>query len=96
VLAGLLAQARAAVVVVQHGRPTDADEPGIVYLSRSDLHLTVTSGGRFEYMDGTKIRGLFSSANPLFESAARVYDGHTIGVVLTGGGRDATDGRADG
>ena len=33
------------------------------------------------------IRFVRSSANPLFESAARVFDGHVIAVVLTGGGQ---------
>src|SRR5262249_4872578 len=47
---------------------------------------------RFEYMDGAKVRGLFSSANPLFESAARAFGDRTIAVVLTGSGIDATDG----
>jgi two-component system chemotaxis response regulator CheB len=77
------------VVLASDGQPI---ESGTVYLSRCDLHLTVASDGRFAYMDGIRVRGLFSSANPLFESAARVFGDRTIGVVLTGGGRDATDG----
>jgi CheB methylesterase len=44
------------------------------------------------HFDGTRIRFLRSSANPLFESAARVFEGRTIGVVLSGGGSDGTDG----
>jgi two-component system chemotaxis response regulator CheB len=77
------------VVLAKEGQPI---EPGVVYVSRPDLHLTVGPGGRFEYVDGTKVRGLFSSANPLFESAARAFNDRTIGVVLTGSGIDATDG----
>ena len=67
-------------------------EAGHVYLSRADSHLTITPEHAFVYRDGSRIRFLRSSANPLFESAARVYDGHVIAVVLTGYGRDATDG----
>lgn len=70
----------------------EAIEAGRAYLARADRHLTVTSDRTFSYHDGTKIRFTRSSANPLFESAARVFDGHVIAVVLTGGGRDATDG----
>jgi two-component system chemotaxis response regulator CheB len=33
-----------------------------------------------------------SSANPLLESAAKVFDDRVIAVVLTGSGMDATDG----
>jgi len=77
------------VVLASEGQPI---EPGVVYLSRPDLHLTVAPGGRFEYVDGTRVCGVFSSANPLFESAARAFGDRTIGVVLTGSGIDATDG----
>jgi two-component system chemotaxis response regulator CheB len=77
---------------VQVARPGEAIVPGQVYLARADRHLTVTPDRTFMYRDGTKIRFTRSSANPLFESAARVFGGHVVAVVLTGGGRDATDG----
>jgi two-component system chemotaxis response regulator CheB len=63
-----------------------------VYLARPDRHLTVATDRRFQYRDGTKIRFLYSSANPLFESAAQVFRDRVVGVVLTGSGSDATDG----
>jgi two-component system chemotaxis response regulator CheB len=77
------------VRIASQGEPI---KPGYVYLARSDSHLTVTADRTFIYRDGTRIRFLRSSANPLFESAARVFGGHIVGVVLTGTGRDATDG----
>ena len=52
----------------------------------------MTADGAFVYRDGRRIRFLRSSANPLFESAAKVFEGHVIAVVLTGYGRDGTDG----
>lgn len=67
-------------------------EPGHVYVAQSDSHLTVTPERRFISRDGSRIRFLQSSANPLFSSAARVFGGRVIGVVLSGGGSDATDG----
>lgn len=67
-------------------------EPGRVYLARADNHLTVTPDRTFMYRDGTRIRFTRSSANPLFESAAKVFGGRVVAVVLTGGGHDATDG----
>lgn len=67
-------------------------KPATVYVARADSHLTVAADKTFHYRNGTKIRHLRSSANPLFESAARVFDGHVIAVVLTGSGHDATDG----
>ena len=67
-------------------------EPHHVYLAPSDSHLTVVPERRFLSRDGTRIRFVRSSANPLLDSAAQVFDGHLIGVVLTGSGSDAADG----
>jgi two-component system chemotaxis response regulator CheB len=47
---------------------------------------------RFFYTDGTRIRFVRSSANPLLESAADAFDGRLIAVVLSGTGSDGTDG----
>lgn len=67
-------------------------EAGRVYVAAADSHLTVTPDHAFIYRDGSRIRFLRASANPLLESAAPVYDGHVVAVVLTGGGSDASDG----
>ena len=80
---------RMPVTTARLGEPV---EPGVVYIARPDLHLRVGSSRCFGYANGTRIRGVLSSANPLFESAADVYKDRTIGVVLTGSGFDATDG----
>ena len=66
--------------------------PGVVYIARPDLHLTVNPESRFEYVNGTRVRGVLSSANPLLESAAPIFNDRLIAVVLTGSGLDATDG----
>jgi two-component system chemotaxis response regulator CheB len=66
--------------------------PGTVYLAPPDLHLTVRPGGTACLTDGRKIRFVRSSANPLFESAAESLGGQVLAVVLTGFGRDGTDG----
>ena len=66
--------------------------PGTIYLARPDRHLMFSDTGTFRYTDGTRIRFLRSSANPLFESAARVFGSNAVAVVLTGSGMDGTDG----
>jgi two-component system, chemotaxis family, protein-glutamate methylesterase/glutaminase len=70
----------------------DVLEPGTIYLARPDSHLTVTPDHAMVYRDGSRIRFVRSSANPLFESAAKVFDRHVVAVVLSGCGRDATNG----
>jgi two-component system, chemotaxis family, protein-glutamate methylesterase/glutaminase len=67
-------------------------QPATVYVARADSHLTIAVDRTFHYLNGGRICFVRSSANPLFESAARVFDGHLVAVVLTGGGHDATDG----
>jgi two-component system, chemotaxis family, protein-glutamate methylesterase/glutaminase len=67
-------------------------EPGVVYIAPADFHVTLTAAHTIAHTDGRRIRFLLSSANPLFESAATVFGGAAIAVVLTGSGFDATDG----
>lgn len=85
----LMRQAHMPVVTAQAG---DRIVPGIVYVARPDLHLTVRPDRRLAYRDGTPIKFLLSSANPLLETAAAAFGGRLVAVVLTGGGTDATDG----
>lgn len=66
--------------------------PGTVYLAPPDLHFQVQHGGVCHLSDGRKICHLHSSANPLFDSAAGVFEGCLIAVVLTGSAHDGTDG----
>jgi two-component system chemotaxis response regulator CheB len=70
----------------------EALKPGTVYLARADEHLTITEDFRFKYTDGHRIRYVFSSANPLFASAAKIYGKNAIAVVLSGMDGDGTDG----
>jgi two-component system chemotaxis response regulator CheB len=83
---------RAAAMPVVMAEHDQIIQPARVYIARSDLHLTVSPERRFSYVNGTRIRYLLSSANPLFESAAAAFKRHLVAVVLTGGGSDATDG----
>jgi two-component system chemotaxis response regulator CheB len=67
-------------------------EAGTVYIADPDRHLTVTAAHAFAYSDGTRIRYVLSSANPLFASSAAAYGSGAIAVVLSGAGHDGTDG----
>jgi two-component system chemotaxis response regulator CheB len=85
----LMCKAHMPVVVAEGG---DRIVPGVVYVARPDLHLTVGPDRRLAYVDGTPIRWLLSSANPLFDTAAAAFESRLVAVVLTGTGTDATDG----
>jgi two-component system chemotaxis response regulator CheB len=67
-------------------------QPGHVYVAPANRHVRVRADHHLESSDGRRIRGVLSSANPLFESAAEIFGTGCIAVVLTGSGFDATDG----
>lgn len=84
--------ARRTTLSVKTAEQGEVMHPGTVYLAPPDLHLTVRPDRSAALVAGAPIRHVRSSANPLFESAARALGGRVIAVVLTGGDRDATDG----
>ena len=69
--------------------------PGTVYVAPTAEHLIVGSDHRFYHHDGTRVHYLRSAADPLIRSAAHSLSGKVIAVILTGGGRNGTDGVRD-
>lgn len=80
------------VMLLEPGCSGEMPRAGTVYLAPADLHAFVDDRGRLCVRDGRRIHYLRSSANPLFDSAARTFPGGVIGVVLSGNGTDATEG----
>ena len=83
---------RSTCLPVSRAMPGEQFQPGHVYLAPARRHLVVQENGTFGTMDGRKIRHLFSSADPLFETAAKLVGPELVAVVLTGGDGDGTDG----
>ena len=68
---------------------------GHVYLAPGDRHMTVSMRGSKPIIvtdSGPPVSGVRPSADPLFVSAARVFGENVVGVVLTGMGRDGSEG----
>lgn len=70
-------------------------EPGTIYLAPGDKHIRVDKDSYHVLLDnGPKENFVRPSAEPLFRSVADAYGRFTIGVVLTGLGRDGAQGAA--
>ena len=70
------------------GQTIDRDR---IYVAPPDLHMRLRPG--IIHLDrGPKVRHTRPAADPLFQSAAEAYGPRTVGVVLTGGDHDATEG----
>jgi two-component system, chemotaxis family, protein-glutamate methylesterase/glutaminase len=84
-------------LAVTEARDDEPIVPGSVYLAPAGRHLTFRrQGGRV--MTHLDVRPLDTPHRPavdvLFHSAAEVFDGRVLGVVMTGMGSDGRDGAA--
>jgi two-component system chemotaxis response regulator CheB len=77
---------------VSYGQQGDTIKLGHVYFAPPDLHLVVVAPGFLMHRAGPKVHFTRPAAAVLFQSAAEVYGPRVIGVVLTGGDYDGTEG----
>lgn len=84
--------ARYARVPVIYGKDGYSVRPNHSYIAPPDRHLIVVSPGLLQLDAGPKVRFSRPAADRLFETAAAVFGPRVIGVVMTGGDHDGTDG----
>lgn len=80
---------------VSIGNPDETVMAGHVYLAPGNRHMSVARENGLPVIrldDGPAVCGARPSADPLFASAALAFRGSVVGVVLTGMGRDGSDG----
>jgi two-component system chemotaxis response regulator CheB len=69
---------------------------GKIIVAPGEAHLTLAADGDgttiVRLQDGPVASGCRPSVDPMFESCARIYGAHALGVVLSGMGRDGADG----
>ncbi len=70
-------------------------EPGRVYLAPGGRHMTLANeedAATIVLGDGPALHGVRPAADPLFASVAKLFGPRSVGVVLTGMGRDGSAG----
>ncbi len=80
------------VLEARHGMPLMR---GMVVIAPGDQHLLLEDGEGHLHCtlsQAPPIHSVRPAADPLFESAARLGDKRSVGVILTGMGKDGTDG----
>ncbi|MFX1567945.1 MAG: chemotaxis protein CheB [Promethearchaeota archaeon] len=80
---------------VKIGMNYEEIEPGIIYISPGDKHMQVTVKNDKPYIrtfEGEPVNFCRPSVDVLFYSTARVYRENTLGILLTGMGRDGVEG----
>ena len=85
----------ASALTVQEGTDGDLVLPNHAYVAPGGQHMTVqatTDGPRLALDDSPTVWGVKPAADPLFRSAAAVFGSNAVGIVLTGMGRDGSDG----
>lgn len=83
------------VLTVQEGADGDLLLPNHAYVAPGGRHMTVratSAGPQLALDDSPAVWGVKPAADPLFRSAATVFGRQAVGVVLTGMGRDGSDG----
>jgi two-component system chemotaxis response regulator CheB len=65
---------------------------GVVYVAGAGAHMTLERDGRLGLDSGTPVNGFRPSISRLFESVAAATGPASVGVLLTGMGRDGADG----
>ena len=80
------------LLLVQVAKSGDKPLPGYIYFPQEDKHLEITDSGRFSLVAGKEKDTHRPAVDATFQSLARIYEGGSIAVLLTGMGRDGADG----
>lgn len=77
---------------VREAQDGDKLEPGLALLAQGGFHLELKNSDTVRFNNAAERLGVKPCADYLFESAAKYLGDHALGVILTGMGKDATDG----
>jgi len=77
---------------VMLGQNNMSIKPGHIYISPGDHHMLIDSNLTITLDDGPKENFVRPSADPMFRSIANTFNERSVAIVLTGLGRDGSNG----
>ncbi|MDY6937597.1 MAG: chemotaxis-specific protein-glutamate methyltransferase CheB [Cyanobacteriota bacterium] len=80
---------------VQIARSAETPKPGTIYFPPENAHLEFDRVGRFAYSSAPPLLGHRPSISVTLKSIAKCYARRSIGILLTGMGRDGASGMLD-
>lgn len=69
-------------------------EPGVALIAPGGMHLLVEKGGVVKLNHGPAVNSVKPSVDVMMNSGAQIFGADSVGVILTGMGRDGADGMA--
>ncbi len=79
-------------VMVKEAEPGNMPQPGLVLIAPGDRHLVFDDRGAVVLTDAPPVNSCRPSADVTMQAAAAVYGRRTIGVIMTGMGKDGAAG----
>ena len=67
-------------------------KPGVVYLAPSEVHLELVNNQKFKLVNGPKVCYVRPAVDVTMKSIKRITEDNIIGIIMTGMGKDGTDG----
>ena len=95
-LSGLITSLNLATALqVKIAQIGETPQPGIVYFAPENYHLEIRENKKFAYSSADPVDNHRPSATVMLNSLAQFYGNTTVGIILTGMGRDGAAGMAE-
>ncbi|MFH0901040.1 MAG: chemotaxis response regulator protein-glutamate methylesterase [Pseudomonadota bacterium] len=77
---------------VREAKNRDRPRQGEALIAPGDRHLEFDRGGIIRIYDGPEVNGCRPSVDVAMKSAARIYGSRAVGIIMTGMGKDGSEG----
>jgi two-component system chemotaxis response regulator CheB len=77
---------------VKEAESGDKIRKGLALIAPGGYHMTISRNGRVKLVDGPTEHGVKPAVDPMMRTLAKYFPSETIGVILTGMGRDGASG----